>query len=143
MNKVNLSLACPYCFGEGRNIVSRKIDTIEKEEREDREIINIKRVYNCHCNRCGNDYNVDYGSGILVKYKQFIYACNDDVKLYVDYDSQFDRSYQIVDINDQPMIIMDDDCYPILIDSDTKKEMINDHEKAKVYTYNTWMTRHR
>ena len=143
MKKVNLSLACPYCFGEGKNIVSTKIDSIEKEEHDDCEVVHIKRVYNCHCNICGKDYNVDYGEGILIKYKQFVYACNDDVKLYVDYESQFDRSYKIVDINGQTMIIMEDDCYPVLIDRNTKKEMIANHEKAKVYTYNTWMNRHR
>ncbi len=143
MEKINLSLACPFCFSEGKNIVSTKMDVSDKEEKDNCEIINSKRIYNCHCNNCGRDYKVDYGNSKLIRYKQFIYACNDDIKLYVDYESQYDRSYQIVDVNGESMILMEDDIYPILIDNDSRSELISNHEKAKVYTYNTWMNRHR
>ena len=79
----------------------------------------------------------------LFRYHPFIYSSNDDIKLYVEYESEFDRSYRIIEVQGIPMITMEDDEDPIIINNDTKEELIFANYKAKSLTYNNWMTRHR
>ncbi len=143
MEKKYTSLACPFCHANGTNIKYKKIDECEKEGPPNCTIINIKRTYNCYCKNCGMEYNVDYGRARLIRYNPFINAVQDNVKLYVEYESEFDRSYEIVEVDDIPMIIMEDDKYPIILDKNHQKELISNHEETKRYTYNTWMSRHK
>ena len=144
MKKNYNSLACPYCHGEhGNNMQCKLVEKIEKEENENCTIVTIKRDYDCYCFDCQKKYSVDFGMARLFRYHPFIYSSNDDIKLYVEYESEFDRSYRIIEVQGIPMITMEDDEDPIIINNDTKEELIVDHDKAKSLTYNTWMTRHR
>ena len=143
MEKIYTSLACPFCDAQGRNIESRHVDTYESDKQKETDIMTIKRVYECHCKKCNRDYKVDYGHAILIRYKPFVYGVNDDIKLYVDYESQFDMSYKIAEVDGIPMILVEYDDYPLIIEGKEKKEFIDSHEKAKEYTYNAWMNRYR
>ncbi len=144
MEKIYTPLCCPYCNGEhGNNVTHKAEDKIEKDENEHRTIVTIKRDYNCYCNNCKKGYTVDYGMARLIRYYPFITAANDDIKLYVEYESEFDRSYRITEVKGIPMVIMDDDPYPIIISNDQEEELIDNHTEAISFTYNTWMTRHR
>ena len=144
MPKQCLSLACPYCnCQKGTDLHCVKKDEYQKEERELSTFITIHRFYECRCDICKKDYNVDYGYAQLIKYKPFIYNNMDRTKLFVEYNSQFDRSYKIMEVDDITMMIIDDDDTPIIIKDDEKEYLITEHGKAKTYAYYTWMNRHR
>ena len=144
MNKIRASLACPKCKASGSDIELSKKDDYKKYEYEDITGFDIKRTYKCHCKKCGNYYEIDYGQAELRKYDPPICdTCVNDVFKYVSYESDFDRSYVIVDVNNVPMIIMDDDIYPIIIYRNEKDELINNHDKAKKLVNNIWMNRYR
>ena len=99
--------------------------------------------YQCYCFDCQKDYSVDFGVARLIRYYPFIYNSNDDIKLYVEYESEFDRSYRIIEVNGISMITMEDDEDPIIINNNTKEELVGNHKEAMSFTYNTWMMRHR
>ena len=143
MEKIFKSLSCPFCMAEGKDVVTTPSDKFEQENQGKDTVITIKRTYECHCKKCDHDYQVDYGQARLIRYQPFIYVTNDDIKIYIDYESEFDRSYKIIEVNDIPMIITESDDYPIIVGKEKATELIEDYQKAKEYAYNIWMDRYR
>lgn len=142
MNKIRKSLVCPICGTKGSNISNK--DTYKKYEYKDVTGFDIKRTYNCYCENCKKWYQVEYGNAKLRRYNPATDGtCLDDVKLFVSYKSEFDRSYRIISVEDIPMIIIEDDLYPKVIGEDKKNELIADHEKTKSLVNNIWMSRYR
>ena len=141
MEKVYKTLACPICNGNDINV--NREDTYKREEQENLIRVFIHRNYDCYCRKCQKEYSVDYGNAKLVRYKPFIHVTQDDVKLFVDYESEFDRSYKIAEVNGISMILMEDDIYPVILNKENKEELIDNHDKAMSYTLNTWMNRYR
>ena len=41
------------------------------------------------------------------------------------------------------MILVEDDMYPIVINSNEQRNLINEHKKVKSLVLNTWMNRYR
>ncbi len=139
MKKTNSSLACPLCHSDGIKMLI--IDNLKEKAVNTLEIV---RRYNCYCERCQKWYQADYGKAILQKYNPAVSeTVADDVKLYVSYESEFDRSYKIVSIDNTMMIMAEDDEYPIIIEVDYQREFINSHSKTKRLVNNTWMRRYR
>jgi len=144
MKKIRKSLECPICHAFGNDKTYSYNDNYQKKETEKKTVVNIRRIYTCHCKKCNKNYQVDYGKAKLVKYKPFIYGvCLDDVKIYVTYESEFDRSYKIITVNNTPMILAEDDDFPIIINNQQKEELVNNHDKTKGLVFNTWMNRYR
>lgn len=143
MEKIYKSLACPICKDNNNDITINENDEYTKEKKDDCTIIHIHRMYNCHCNKCQNNYNIDYGYAKLTRYNPYLNDEINDIKLFVLYESQFDRSYSIAEMDGIPMIFMEDDECPIIVGKNDGKELINNHEEVKRLTYNTWMHRHR
>ena len=143
-NKDRESIACPKCKAFGVNISVSEVDDYEKIEYENVTGFNIKRTYKCVCKKCGESYEVDYGNAQLRRYNPpEDVTCYHDVKEYISYESEFDRSYRIITTRGISMIIIDDDMYPIVISEQKKNELINNHEEAKSLILNIWMSRYR
>ena len=144
MKRIYKTLSCPECGAEGLDLkVESKILETSKTEEDNKIICEYKKVYYCHCKKCNHDYEVDYGKGILSKYIKPEYeTCAYDVVEFVEYESEFERSYKIIDDNGVQMIFFNDD-YPRIINNELKDELINDHEKTKQLVYSTWMSRYR
>lgn len=144
MDKIYKSLACPYCHADGLDISYVSSDDITKSEQDDATLVNIKRTYNCQCKRCNKSYQVDYGKARLKRYKPYTSGtCMGDVRVYVKYESEFDRSYTIADVQGVMMFLIEDDEYPIIIDRKDVDTLLKDHKKAKEKVYNIWMSRYR
>lgn len=142
MNKINKTISCPIC--KGNNITYKLEDNYSIKETESVSTTNITRTYNCYCENCKNHYQVKHGKAMLKRYKPFVEeTCFGDVKLYVSYESDFDRAYKIVSVNDVYMILVEDDMYPIVINSNKQRNLINEHKKVKSLVLNTWMNRYR
>ena len=89
-------------------------------------------------------YEVEYGKAKLRKYDPpKNVACNEDVKIYISYESEFDRSYKLVKIMGTLMIFYDDDQYPIIIFKKPIGTLAFIHEKIKILIANTYMDRRR
>ena len=83
-------------------------------------------------------------NGVLKIYNPpVLETCNGDVLKYAEYISDFEKSYKIVSINGIPMIIVDDDRYPIIIDEEKQDKFIHDYEMTRKLVNNTWMNRYR
>ena len=70
-------------------------------------------------------------------------SCCEDVLKYAEYISDFDYSYKIITVNGVPMIIVEDDEYPIIIEEKKQDEFIQNHEMTRKLVNNTWMNRYR
>lgn len=144
MYKVNKPLSCPYCHANGPELSHFPIDKITKKETDDATLVNIKRTYNCHCKKCNKNYQVPYGKAKLTRYKPYTSGtCIGDVRVYVKYESEFDRSYSIVDVQGIMMMIVEEDEYPMVIANNEVDALINNHKKTKSEINCRWMCRYR
>ena len=144
MDKINKSLACLYCHADGLDISYSPNDEVTKDKQDKVTLVNIKRTYNCHCKKCNNSYQVDYGVAKLRRYKPYTSGtCIGDVRVYVRYESEFDRSYTIADVQGVMMMLVEEDDYPIIIDRKEVDTLLSDHKKAKEKVNNRWMSRYR
>lgn len=153
-NKVNFKCTCcnsiDIDFNETGNLTRNDIENIKIIERE--------VIYDCKCNKCGNEYKIPAG---IDKYYIFDKEENvdqsDDIKMLLKFEttSCFKKSFSLCSAkisiydnnldsdNDIYFILMEDDEYPIFITKETKDEFISDFNKIHSFVYNNWMQRHR
>ncbi len=143
-------LACPKCHNDREGdivaVYTEKLVPVNEKEGNSKVtgFDNIE-TYKCHCKVCDENYEVYWGKTKLRKYNPpFEDTVIGDVVVYVWYEGDENRkSYKIVSVDDVPMLIVANDDYPIILSSEEKNELINDHKKAKTKVYNTWMDRYR
>lgn len=140
-----LSTVCPFCVNEITERTYENKDYINKIEDNDIcTTLEINHTCDCFCKKCHNHYTVDFGKAILKRYKTSIYDEEDDMKVFVDYESEFDTSYRIVEYKGKNMIIADrDDNVRVVIDDEAKEILKNNHKKAETLAYRAWMTTYR
>ena len=142
MKKINKSLACPNCQTSGIKVLT--IDSLNEVDNEGVATLEVSRRYNCFCNLCQKWYLVDYGKAVLKKYNlPVMETISGDVKLYVSYESEFDRGYKIISIDNTLMIMAEGDKYPIIVAENEQAEIVNTHSKTRKLISNKFMERYR
>lgn len=152
MKKNNKSMACPKCDASD---ISRSelVKYGEKEFSFDyydstATTHEASYYYMCKCNKCGNTYRHDLGKEIYITFdKAPIVARPGVVKLYFEYESEFDLDYKIysvvLDDNETFLIEIEDTEYPVAITREEAMKFINDIKKCQGFIFSLRMGRYK
>ncbi len=147
--KITKSIQCPFCSSSNIKFDIHHVE--QKESVEENATTNEKtwrKVYECECQDCHKKYTVDYGKEKLTYYcPESAESYISDVQLIMQFESESDRNYKVVAINnpregieeDTYLVITEDDCYPYIINKETAK----DDAKIKSLLFNAYLDRHR
>ena len=144
-------MACPKCHNRlvdnMQTSYTEQIVPLEEETFDDCVVSGFKAIgkYKCHCKVCGEEYEVKWGMSSYRKYDPPYYDTQlGDVLVYVRYyGNEMHRGYKIISVDDVPMMMIDEDEYPIILTDQEKDELVNDHVKARIKANDTWMNRYR
>ncbi len=140
-NSKKITLTCPNC--KSSNLVFHK-KLAKEETEEEHSYVKIKpNTYECKCNECGHEYEINCGYEKQYTFKNTspcIYFDNANIlSIYIS-DSPLEKNYKIVSLehitetNKKELIyllLVEEEDVPILLSKETIKEMIEEPEKTK------------
>ena len=142
-NSKKITLTCPNC--KSPNIEFHKKLANKETEEEEYTYVKIKpNTYECKCQECGYEYEIDCGYEKQYTFKNSspcIYFNNANILSIYMSDSPLEKNYKIVSlehIKDQKekeyiyLLLVEGEDVPILLSEDSVREMMEESEKTNV-----------